>query len=200
MKLYKYYLHRRDIPDCLDNYTRGNLNDVILYAYTTDPELAEWFESVRDMKKFIKRVSKGHSKIDIKQLNEEFSTCKLVTYNFMYFTMPYSQDLDENTKYTDLVITTEEKIIIDSAKEGNYILDISGNVVTPIIYQDKYWKALKDLQYISLYKLHLSEIDSRFFGSIASMINERDGVDYDVPKLECDEISVFLKYFGSLFK
>lgn len=161
----------------------------MLYAITNKKEYAERFQNDRDMDQFIMHVHKHVTKEEYKDLcNEERSSVleihELSTVMSDERISKNIQDVQVLMTYWEWQLTKEPVILMDDEEWWE-------DMPFPLIFKDKYIKALEALQYITYYKImkgpYLSEyLLQKLFGSTS--IED----DYSAPSISYDELSIFI--------
>ena len=196
MKIYKYYIKRKNCPSIFNWKNRGNPDDYILYAFTTKKEFAERFEKERRMKIFYKKVDKEADKETLHEIKKMNRMSELILYDLIYFKSSSSKEKKE-TCYKEMLCTSSEREIIDTRNENPIIQEFE--YINPAIFKDSVLNLLCKVQYVAGYRLWLQMNDSAYLNKMADLLDSRVENDYDMPMIHYDEVQIFVEYFGILF-
>ena len=117
-------------------------NELELYAYTEDPDLAKAFEDLRDMKKFYKKEVSLNSS-ERKELFDLHSECLLSIYPLKG---PSSEEFP-------MPMTSLENLCVTSRASNLLVVQLPlTSEINPIIFTEEIGDALRLLGYHDLYK------------------------------------------------
>lgn len=204
MRVYRYYIQGKNIPYMIGG--RGNANDWVLYAYTTDKDVKKYFEETRNLKRF-RRIKSKMSKKEYRSFKQDSVMDELTTEEYLYFTHDIGEDGKRIPLYTTIALTRNEQETLSTVMDGGFLLDISDHIICPAIFKKKYYKALKILQYVAAYRYWACEQveGERTFKKIMTMMNEKEERLYGeadphtIPEIDYDEVELILSIFGSTF-
>lgn len=204
MKVYRYYIRRKHIPYIIGS-TRGNKNDWVLYAYTNNPEVRDQFERARNMKRF-RRLCSKMSKKEYRSFRNSSVEDELVMGEYLYFSHDIGKDGKRIPIYAWIAMTYAEQECLNAVIDGGFLSN-EPIWICPAIFKDKYYKALKTLQYVAGYRYWVSEqVEGiRAFTKIITLMNEREEEIYGevdnhaIPEADFDEVELVLSLFKSTF-
>ena len=167
-----------------------------LYAYTNNKKHAAKFRKERNMKLFYE-LSEEITKDEYIELTSVKAGNRLD--NFSYSTYDVI-----NKKFIHVyVISTfnEHEIIDDMASNGNIASEL--RFVNPFIFKKKYRKALEKLHYIQCFKIKNPDfcINLRYLVEQSTINDDMEELDnYATPQFDIDELVLFCRVYGYLFK
>lgn len=168
-KLYKYwFFYSKDTNE--------------LYAYTDDKNLANGFESQRDMNKFIK-VKKKISRSLVNDLARDYDGEYLLEGGMRVY-----DSVTKETSECKLVVTKIEWITVSSTGFSFVNEEIYRYCwLSPHVFNDEIFNALKVVGYNDIHNVLVrTENDNDI----------NDPFDYIIP----DDLGIFLKYYGETMR
>ncbi|MDE7088692.1 MAG: hypothetical protein K2O54_01085 [Prevotella sp.] len=191
MKIYKFY--RKHSGEALKESEDLDVTDKYpLYAFTNDKELRNEFKKTRDMTKFI-------------ECKSEIDTSEYLEYANSHSNQSLRKEsLKSFNDYgkEPLILSVP---VVCTWNELDYMADAMDNLLTdiefsvyPFLFEEKYVKALRTLEYISYWKLYGQP--EKYRGILGMNDDELDDMDYSAPATAMDELQVFLAVHGDLFK
>ena len=203
MKLYKFY--RITSKSSIENLSNPDISDkYTFYAFTIDKHIANRFIKERDMKKFIKVVSKVSKDEYFEFLKSDGNEAQLLReIEYKHTTYPSSDMNRDNVgEYSvEILSTLDEKNFVEMS-DGSYLEYLDGmSRFFPFILKKKYLNHLKTLEYLSLFKF-IAPMDDTVKSLMTEdeLYNYGDDNDWDTPMTRCDELGLFVYYFGDTFK
>lgn len=195
MKVYRYYIQRKNIPRMIDDL-RGNEESWVLYAYTDKKEYAKKWEITRNMKLF-RPVSSTMEREEYIAYRGRYLMNEMTKINCIYFDKKCLKVDDYKTM--DMVLTMEEEQVYQSCIDDDQLFG-EPCTICPAIFADRYYQALKTIGYVQFYKRWLAYNDSKYLSVMSDLIKEKDeDDDYDVIEFAFDEVEVILNLFPEVF-
>lgn len=188
MRLYKFW--KKPESELLDaGYSE-------LYAYTTNKKHAAKFRKERNMKLFYE-LSEEITKEDYTEITSVMAGKRLDEFSYLTYD-------SINKKFIHVYVLStfnEHEMVLDMVSEGNIMSEL--HYVNPFIFKKKYRKSLYKLHYIQGFKIK----NPNFCISLRELV-ERSEIDddmpelddYSVPQFDIDELILFCKVYGYLFK
>lgn len=211
MQMWRFYLDRRQIKfnERLDLDDKDMSEKYILYAITTSKKYAKEFMRRRNMKMFRLITSDVTKEEWVTYANA--NTQKKLT-EIELITRGDSDDYivnDGESAHREITIIgpIEESVMVESyVEDGEYIerlfegiLKGNAKVMNPYLFTEEYIKALRNIGYVSMYKIMVGIDDPAFH------IREEDD-DYscsligDNRLFAVDELSVYIDMYGYTYK
>ena len=181
MKVYKFFKIPEISDDDIDLESK-----YILYAITNNKKYAERFKSDRNMKKFIFKEHSGVTKEEYADMCNKDRSAVLDIYNLS--TVFDDNHTRENTVTTKVLMTYWEHQIVD---EPSTLLDDESlwrDMPYPLVFKKKYIEMLKELQYITYYKLMTPGNIPHHLSDKLSDISD----DYAAPSIMYDDVAIFI--------
>lgn len=188
MRLYKFW--KKPESELLDSkYSE-------LYAYTTNKKHAIKFRKERNMNLFYE-LSEEITKEDYTEITSVMAGKRLDEFSYLTYDMI-------NKKFIHVYVLStlnEHETVQDMVENGNIMNDIQ--YVNPFLFKKKYRKVLEKLHYIQGFKIK----NPNFCIALRQMVEQSDINDdmselddYSVPQFDVDELMLFCKVYGYLFK
>lgn len=204
MKVYKFYIKRKYVAKYIGNRTlnESNKDTYVLYAMTTEKKYAKRFKHERNMKRFRIVVSDDMSKEEIKEFRRKNVLAELDLYELVTFDRSqYIEDENEyvpSPEYVRVLCTANERQVLDSILEEGGIMNLADLCYTcPALFKNKYYKALKTLQYVAAYKMICAQDmpDAAFYwiNGILKRKDPENYEEYDSPNIKYDELQIFIE-------
>lgn len=181
MKVYKFF----KIPSADDKDEKDLERKYTLYAMTNNKEYAERFKEERNMKKFICKIHKG---VDKEEYAEMCNTDRGSVLELKSLVTIFDNHTRKNSEEKKVLMTYFERQMIE---EPNTLLDdelVWQSMPYPLIFKSKYISALKELQYITYYKIMTCEFLSNKLAMKLAKIED----DYSAPTIIYDEVALFI--------
>ena len=177
-----------------------------LYAFTNNKKYRDLWRLTRKKECFIEKESKI-SKEDYINFTNQHNSELLDIYKYKKFDGYNNHTREPSFSDVEILTTWMEKEYTESMLESfsdstsGYACQTYPN--PPMIFIDKYFKALYDLQYVTLWRFFNE--NSSYFGSTDDYLDdmlERMGIeiDYAVPEYEHDEFAAFIKLHSIYLK
>lgn len=176
-----------------------------LYAFTDDKKLRDLFRETRNTEKFIEMKS-DIDKEEFVAFANHHNGCQLKMYDFDRFIKYPSRAEEDDPPYepefetVQVLATWSEREITQSALET--FSDSGGGQCaqtypfSPLVFQDKYVRALELLQYIKFWTLYSSENVSDMEEFMLAGFNI--DIDYSYPDVTYDEFAAFINLFADV--
>jgi hypothetical protein len=195
MKIYKFFLK----PDKKEKNNGKTLQErYVLYAITNKKEFARMFKEQRDMSKFLFKVDSSIDKDEWDSMASELRGSVLSKTPLLTCDNDKAR-VKKNIVTVKVLMTLNEKLLIDENVENPSFEDerLWDSMPIPLIFKEKYRRALETLQYTLFYKvLNTSSIYIEpAFQKYTEKIDE-----YSVPDVSVDELSIFIGLFNNILK
>ena len=203
MKVWKFYkiTDANDVPE----YANLSEDDVItykypLYAITNSKKLAKEFMKDRDMKKFIKVVSKDFDKEEYAEFANSNLNSVLIDYKII--TKAHVNGKESHCQYvkTNIVITTWERLFIEDQNVPEFDDESWWTFIapSPYIFKDPYIDALRKTQYLKMHNLY-NILDTSTENIYSKWADEECDDYYCGPSFTMDELAFFVRNFSDTF-
>lgn len=210
MQIWRFYLDRRKIKfnKRLDLDDKDMKEKYVLYAITNNKKYAKEFMRLRNMKIF-RMITSDVTKEEWASYANAYTDKKITEFHLL--TRGDSEDYimnDGESAHRNLTIIgpVHEDILMESyIEDGEYIEQLfegilKGNAkaMNPYLFTEEYIKILRDIGYVSMYKIMIGIDDPAFH------IREEDD-DYscsligDNRSYAVDELSVYIDMFGHTY-
>lgn len=210
MQIWRFYLDRRKIKfnKRLDLDDKDMKEKYVLYAITNNKKYAKEFMRLRNMKIF-RMITSDVTSEEWASYANAYTTKKMT--KFYLLTRGDHEDYvinDGESCHRDVSIVgpEEENMLMESyIEDGEYIEQLfegilKGNAkaMNPYLFTEEYIKILRDIGYVSMYKIMIGIDDPAFH------IREEDD-DYscsligDNRSYAVDELSVYIDMFGHTY-
>lgn len=190
MKLWRFF--KKDVdPNNIDEFAELDLKTKYpLYATTTNKSKAKAFMKQRNMDLFIVRVSEIEQDEYIEYIHKQGARgTDLVEKELLTIRNKYTDDAEDYQ--VSMMLTLNEKTIVD---EPYFMMDDEwwlSCAPHPLIFNKRLRKALKMIDYNTIYKLITTDPDERI-----------TDMDCDIPSPDWvyDEVGVFIALSGETLK
>lgn len=166
-----------DVPSVIE------YEDEPIYAYSDNKEIAELFESTRNMEIFIKKKKN----LSVKEIHE---LCKIHTKQYLKIRKLTTKSPNYKKVEVPMAITTSEELVFDAhTLKISYDIWCHTNLVQPKIFTRPIRELLNKIKYDYIYHTGMSDKNK------SDILDDIDPLDFKHANMSLDELSIFLNIF-----